>query len=184
MLSKIFITDLAETRKISEDQKPTFCNAWISIVDPEDENDIKQIEKNFKKQNILYYYDFFYDISDEGINAYIPKKWLKRMPEKKHLIPLISFIQKLITDEKDYYLGINCYAGISRSSAIAVTALFLAGKFPQKALDYVLSARPIAWPNSRILRLISEILKKPELYETFKKWKESQKEKIYIPLFK
>jgi len=68
-------------------------------------------------------------------------------------------------------LGGNCFAGISRSSALAIIALVMSGKTIDNALDYVLAIRPEAWPNLRMLDLASRILGK-DIKTHIKKWKD------------
>jgi predicted protein tyrosine phosphatase len=182
MITQVVVTDLSTAEKISQGKKETSCNSWISTVDPEDQDKINQMKKGFESQKILYYFDFFYDISDEDLKEpNNPKKWIKNMPQEKHLIPIIRFIKTLVNSEKVYQLGINCFAGISRSTALAIVALVLSGKSPSIALEYVLSIRPFAWPNLRILRLVSEMLDQPELYKYVKNWKTNQEGKLYTP---
>lgn len=182
MINQILVTNLEEAEKIARGKTQTSCNAWISTVDPEDFDIIKQMEKGFEFQKTLYYYDFFYDISDEDLKEpNNPKKWIKNIPQEKHLIPIIRFIKTLVNSEKNYQLGINCYAGISRSSALAIIALVLSGKTPYMALEYVLSIRPFAWPNLRILKIASKLLGHPELHKCVKDWKTNQEGKLYTP---
>jgi predicted protein tyrosine phosphatase len=55
---------------------------------------------------------------------------------------------------------IHCHAGISRSSAVALTvcAMLLGARKEKEALAYVLEARPLAVPNRWIVELADEAL--------------------------
>lgn len=155
MIEKIFVTDLKNTIKYSYRNSNEY-NAWISALDPEHKGKVNILRKNFAEKDVLYYNNFFYDWSDEDGPQW---KHLKNGAVKKeHVQNYIKFLKSLVDSNYEYNLGVNCFAGISRSTALAIIALVMSGKMPQMALDYVLSIRPEAWPNLRILNFASEIL--------------------------
>ena len=64
--------------------------------------------------------------------------------------------------------------------AVGIIALVMMGKTVENALSYVLSIRPQAWPNLRMLRFASNTLGQ-DLCTPVKKWKEENETSIYIP---
>ena len=84
-------------------------------------------------------------------------------------------------DDKPHHLGINCFAGISRSTAVGIIALVMSGRTVEQALNEVLKVRQIAWPNIRILGFASEILGK-DLKTPVANWKKNSLEDgIFLP---
>lgn len=55
-------------------------------------------------------------------------------------------------------LLIHCFAGLSRSPAVAWGVLVHLGLSPETALARVLRARPQAWPNTLVLHHFDEVL--------------------------
>ena len=79
-----------------------------------------------------------------------------------------------------YDLGINCFAGVSRSTAIGIIAWFMQGKTPKEALEQILKVRYQAWPNLRILRFASDRLGQ-DLVQPVKIWKMQEGSYIFQP---
>jgi predicted protein tyrosine phosphatase len=169
MINQVKITNLHDAERYSFSGDHDY-DIWISAVDSCERRKVARMRKNFDFKNIKFCSQFFADWSEEdGI------KWdhLKDdAPTEKHISKFISFLKPLAEDNKVHNLGVNCFAGISRSSALAIIALVMSGKTPQMALEYVLAIRPIAWPNLRILRLGSEILN-VDMVSVVKNWKEN-----------
>jgi predicted protein tyrosine phosphatase len=179
MINKIKITNLAEAESYSFNKNNTEYDVWISVVGQEDRKQINRMRKNFAEKNVKFFHQFFADWSDEdGI------QWghLEReAPQKQHVQNIITFLKSFTEDDKPHHLGINCFAGISRSTAVGIIALVMSGRSVDEALNEVLKVRQIAWPNIRILGFASEILGK-DLKTPVVKWKKSSLEDgIFLP---
>lgn len=167
MINEIKITDLskAESHSFSYDTK---YDVWISAVDKQDKRKTDRMKKNFSAKGVSYYVQHFYDWSDEDGDQW--KHLEPEGPQEKHVKNFINFLSPFVNDDKIHNLGVNCFAGISRSSALAIIALVMSGKTIDNALDYVLAVRPEAWPNLRILNFASKILGK-DIKTHVKNWK-------------
>lgn len=178
MLNKLQITDLSKAKSYAFGSQADY-NAWISTVDEEDEFAIKRMKRLFEKKGIIHLAQYFYDWSDEDPEPYIQKNLESQGPQKTHVQTIITFLKQIIESPKVYNLGINCFAGVSRSTAIGIIALVLSGKTPKMALDYILTIRPQSWPNLRILRFASEILGQ-DLLGPVKDWKQQNRTIFYL----
>lgn len=167
MINKIKITDLATAENYSFGPRNDF-DVWVSAVDIADKRKINRMKQNFNKKGIESCAQFFYDWSDEDNHSW--SYLAPEGPQKQHVQNIIAFLTPFVKDNIVHNLGINCFAGISRSTAIAITALVMSGKTVGEALTYVLKIRPEAWPNLRILGFASEILGK-DLKTPIAKWK-------------
>lgn len=158
MINKIKITNLHDAESYSFSKNNNDFDIWISVVGEEDRKQINRMRKNFQEKNVKYFHQFFADWSDEdGI------EWghlISQAPEKRHIQNIITFLKPYTEDEKAHTLGINCFAGISRSTAVGMIALVMSGRTVEEALTELLKTRPEAWPNIRILGFASEILEK------------------------
>ena len=168
MINSIIITDLSTA--VSSSFKVIEQNVWISAVDEADEKKIRMMRKNFCKKMIPYFAQFFYDWSDEDVDVYIQKNIEEQGPKEQHVNNIISFLQPIVESDKVYNLGVNCFAGVSRSTAIGIIAWAMQGKSPSEALDEIIKVRHQAWPNLRILRFASVRLG-VDLVEPIKNWK-------------
>lgn len=180
MINKISIFDLSGA--ISQSYKDGGYNAWITTVDEEDRHRSKKIKKNFTIKNPRFksLFQFFYDWSDEDNDAFILQNLETMGPSKQNVENIISFIKdELVNSPVVYNLGINCFAGISRSTAVGIIAWALSGKTTGEAFDSILEVRPQAWPNLRILKFADEILN-TDMFNVVKHWK-SGNNGIYIP---
>jgi len=173
MINSVTITDLSTA--VSNSFKVIEQNAWISTVDQVDEKKIRMMRKNFCKKMIPYFAQYFYDWSDEDDDVYIQKNIEEQGPREQHVNNIISFLQSIVESNKVYHLGVNCFAGVSRSTAIGIIAWVIQGKSPQEALDEIIKVRSMAWPNLRILRFASERLK-VDLLQPVKDWKKINNE--------
>jgi predicted protein tyrosine phosphatase len=176
MINSIVITNLADA--VSASFKEGKENAWISAVDEADRNKIRIIQKNFSKQKKSHFVQYFHDWSDEDDDVYIQRHLDELGPREQHVNSIISFLQPIVESNKVYHLGVNCYAGVSRSTAIGIIAWVIQGKSPQEALDEIIKIRPTAWPNLRILRFASERLE-IDLVNPVKEWKQLNNNGIY-----
>jgi predicted protein tyrosine phosphatase len=178
MINSIIITDLSKA--VSTSFKDCIQNAWISTVDEADRNKVRMMNRNFKTKNILHFAQYFYDWSDEDQEPFIQKNIEEQGPRLQHVNNIISFLHPIVESDKIYNLGINCFAGVSRSTAIGIIAWVIQGKSPQEALDEIIKIRYQAWPNLRILRFASDILGK-DLVQPVKTWKVQEGSYIFEP---
>jgi predicted protein tyrosine phosphatase len=168
MINSVIITDLSTA--VSTSFKEGKENVWISAVDEADQKKIRMMKKNFSQKQIPHFAQYFYDWSDEDDDVYIQKHIEELGPREQHVNNIISFLQPIVDSPKIYNLGVNCFAGVSRSTAIGIIAWVLQGKTPQEALDEIVKVRHQAWPNLRILRFASKRLG-VDLTEPIKNWK-------------
>lgn len=101
----------------------------------------------------------FEDIVDENWNY--PSAWCG--PEEKHVAQIIKFaceIEERLKKGQKVVCAINCYAGISRSTAVAYVVLnVLMGMGKEKTcFDEVLRVRDCAVPNPIIAKLADGLL--------------------------
>jgi hypothetical protein len=176
MINSVIITDL-ETA-VSSSFKEIEQNAWISAVDEADRNKIRMMKNNFAKRGKSHFVQYFLDWSDEDDDIFIINNLEKEGPSEQHVNNIISFIQPLVDSDKVFNLGVNCFAGVSRSTAIGIIAWVIQGKTPKEALDEIIKVRYQAWPNLRILRFASERLGQ-DLITPVKEWKKIESKNIY-----
>jgi hypothetical protein len=175
MIASVKITDLSDA--VSASFKEIKQNAWVSTVDEEDRNKIRIIRKNFSRRGIPFFSQFFFDWSDEDQDVYIQKNIEEQGPREQHVNNIISFLQPIVESDKVYNIGVNCFAGVSRSTAIGIIAWVMQGKTPHEALEEIIKVRKQAWPNLRMLRFASKRLEK-DLTAPVLEWK-SQNNGIY-----
>jgi hypothetical protein len=181
MINKITIHELSDATRISYKENSLGYNAWISAVDEEDRHKISRLKKNFYtgNSNFKYFVQFFYDWSDEDYDNFILQNIEEMGPRKSQIQNIITFIkEELVNSPVAYNLGINCFAGISRSTAIGIIAWVLSGYSPEDSLKMILQVRPFAHPNLRILKFASEITG-IDIKNPVKNWLDSTKNKIY-----
>lgn len=176
MINSVTITDLSTA--VSSSFKEGRENVWISVVDEADQKKIRMMKRNFSKRQIPHFAQYFYDWSDEDDDSYIQKNIEELGPREQHVNNIISFLQPIVESDKVYNLGVNCFAGVSRSTAIGIIGWSMQGKIPQEALDQIIKVRPMAWPNLRILRFASDILR-IDLVNPVKEWKKLNNDGIY-----
>lgn len=155
MINKVKITDLSDAESYAYGPNNDF-DVWISAVDPVDKRKMNRMKELLAKKGVKHFYQLFSDWSDEdGL------QWATLQmdaPESRHIQNIITFIKPFVEDDKVHNVGINCFAGISRSSAIALIVLTMSGKTIKEAIDYVMKVRFQAWPNLRMLALATDIL--------------------------
>jgi predicted protein tyrosine phosphatase len=178
MIDSITITDLSDA--VSASFKESKQNAWISAVDEEDRNKIRMMKSNFAKRSVPHFAQYFFDWSDEDNEPYIQKNIEEQGPQEQHVNNIISFLQPIVGSNKVYNLGVNCFAGVSRSTAIGMIAWVVQGKSPIEALEEIIKVRYQAWPNLRMLRFASKRLNQ-DLVTPVKQWKEHQGGNLYVP---
>ena len=158
MINKLIITDLSDAEGYSFNKNNRNFDVWVSVVDEADKRKVNRMKNNFREKNVKHFAQFFYDWSDEDGIAWGHLQ--QDAPQLYHVQNIITFLKPFAEDDKPHHLGVNCFAGISRSTAVGIIALVLSGRTPQEALTELLKARPEAWPNIRILGFASEILGK------------------------
>lgn len=170
MINKIKITDLSDAESYSFNPHHKDYDVWISVVGDEDRKKINRMRKNFQEKGVKFFHQFFADWSDEdGI------QWghlMQDAPQLRHIQNIITFLKPYAEDDKPHHLGVNCFAGISRSTAVGIIALVMAGRTIEQALTEILKVRIVAWPNLRILKFASEILN-IDVHTHVKKWKDN-----------
>jgi predicted protein tyrosine phosphatase len=180
MINKIQITDLHKAESYAFGGKNDY-DVWVSAIDEQDKHKMERMKKLLFNKGVKHFYQLFYDWSDEDKDIFIQKNIETAGPQKHHIENIINFLKTFVDDDKVHNLGVNCFAGVSRSTAIGIIASVMSGKTPKMALDYIVSIRYQAWPNLRILRFASEILGQ-DLVNPVKEWKQIIPENgIYIP---
>ena len=180
MIHKVKITDLSDAESYSFNKNNKDYDVWISVVDEADRRKVSRMRRNFAEKGVRSFAQFFYDWSDEDNHIWAHLK--EDGPQKHHVEKIISFIRPFANDDKPHRLGVNCFAGISRSTAVGIIALVLSERTPEQALMEILKNRPEAWPNLRILRFASEILG-TDVHTPVEKWKEqlTNSKELFIP---
>ena len=95
----------------------------------------------------------FHDTEDDGDP-------LDHLPELWHLEQVARFLADLPTQAPDFSLHVHCYAGVSRSTAVAsfVLASLTSKLTDAQIVRQVLAARPQAVPNQLLLKHADELL--------------------------
>ncbi len=127
----------------------------------------------------------------EAVISIIEPEHVPRMPQDDHLVIAVHDIDQPVPGMRmadhgdverildfargltDVPIFIHCYAGISRSTATALTILAdrLGPGSEEEALDLVLGIRPIAVPNRHIVKLADDVLgRRNRLYDVFDQW--------------
>jgi hypothetical protein len=178
MIKSVKITSLREASSMPY-KSDVIQNVWISVVDPECDIDAKKLGQRFSKLGIKHFYQIFRDWSDEdrGPN-YSIEDIETHGPKISHINNIISFLEPIVTSDVEYHLGVNCFAGVSRSTAVGMIAWIMQGNTPKEALDKILAVRSCAWPNLRILRLASPRLE-VDAMGPVKEWMKEQETKLY-----
>jgi predicted protein tyrosine phosphatase len=180
MIASVIITNLSEA-KHKPYKENLQQNVWITTTDPEDETTVKKLKQRFSAAKVKHFSQFFRDYSDEDTETYIQSRLELEGPQERHINNIISFLEPLVTSATPYHLGVNCYAGISRSTAVGIIAWVLQGKSPEEALQSILEVRPEAWPNLRMLRLASARLGK-NIMTAIADWKAQETKKgLFVP---
>ena len=156
MINKVKITNLADAESYSFNKNKTEYDVWISVIGQEEKKRITRMKRNFKEKNVKFFSQFFADWSNEDGIAWGHLE--HEAPQLQHIQNIITFLKLFAEDHKPHNLGVNCFAGISRSTAIGITALVMAGRTVDEALTEIVKDRPEAWPNLRILGFASDIL--------------------------
>lgn len=134
---------------------PDFVEApvthFVSLIDPDEINTFLQPPKKTRHRLQLVFHDL------DDIEMILPRYARYSAPTEDHVSSLVEFGRKMAPLE-DWGLLTHCEAGISRSSAAAITMLVSAGYSPQVAFGLVRKVCPMMLPNRRILRIADGIL--------------------------
>ena len=77
------------------------------------------------------------------------------LPERRHVETIVAFLRDWSADDS---LMVHCFAGVSRSSAVALIAHFLQSGDALASALALRAAAPHAWPNRRIVALADAVL--------------------------
>lgn len=106
---------------------------------------------------------FWFDDVPEGYND---------GPERKDIDEIIAHVKEkdLLNPEKKVL--VHCFAGISRSTATAISLLVMRGWKIDSAINHIHIQRPHMWPNELVLKHFDDALDlKGELTKAVEKWK-------------
>jgi predicted protein tyrosine phosphatase len=139
----------------SRTKVPSYVEApvthFVSLIDPDEVNTFLQPPLGTRHRLLLVFHDL------DDIEMILPKYARYVAPKESHVAALIDFGRKMAPLD-DWGLLTHCEAGISRSSAAAITMVVAAGYSPQIAFGMVRRACPNMLPNRRILRMADDIL--------------------------
>ena len=134
---------------------PDFVEApvthFVSLIDPDEVDTFLQPPRQTRHRLQLVFHDL------DDIEIQLPKYSKYKAPERRHVEALVDFGRSMAPLD-DWGLLTHCEAGISRSSAAAITMLVAAGYPPPLAFGLVRRACPQMLPNRRILRMADGIL--------------------------
>lgn len=124
---------------------------FVSLIDPDElETELHPPASAQRRLKLV-----FNDLDDIEVKLPMFKRY--KAPTTEHVAELVEF-GKTMADLDDWGLLTHCEAGISRSTAAAITIVTAAGYPPQTAFEMVNSACPEMLPNRRILRLADELM--------------------------
>lgn len=134
---------------------PDFVEApvthFVSLIDPDEINTFLQPPRQTLQRLQLVFHDL------DDIEMTLPRYAKYSAPTERHVLSLVEFGKKM-APLNDWGLLTHCEAGISRSSAAAITLLVSAGYAPQVAFGLVRKVCPQMLPNRRILRIADGLL--------------------------
>lgn len=175
MITTVKITHLEGALQMAQSDDQNYT-AWITTVDPEDERECYTIKRLLGRRLVPHFHRFFRDYEDGeiGVDEHGPK-----IEDVSHIV---EFLKTLKNEYKEHNLGINCRAGIARSTAIGMIAWMVQGYQPEIALEKILLVQRFAFPNTRILRIYDEIAG-TDSFDVVMKWRrEMSKGGIIIPI--
>lgn len=179
MIASIIVTDLRRATDVPY-KKDMVQNAWLTTVDPEDKVKVEKLKERLRRRGVVCFAQYFRDWSDEDPEPFIKNNIDEQGPREQHVNNIISFMDPLVSADSIYHLGINCFAGVSRSTALSIIVWVMQGKTPKEALRATLDVRPQAWPNLRMLGFASKRLG-VDIATPVKEWKDELASIIYVP---
>lgn len=124
---------------------------FVSLIDPDEINTFLQPPRQTRQRLQLVFHDL------DDIEMTLPRYSRFSAPTENHIVSLVEFGRQM-APLNDWGLLTHCEAGISRSSAAAITLLVAAGYPPQVAFGLVRKVCPQMLPNRRILRIADGLL--------------------------
>jgi len=124
---------------------------FVSLVDPDELDAIQLRPRSTRHQLQLVFSDL------DDIEVTLPRFAKYTAPHEDHMARIVEFGRHLDTIE-DWGLLAHCEAGISRSTAAAITMLTAVGYRPQTAFGIVRRICPEMLPNRRMLRMADELM--------------------------
>lgn len=124
---------------------------FVSLVDPDETGAMEHRPPTAQHKIQLVFSDL------DDIEIKLPQFAKYEPPTIAHVEELVAFGKSLDT-LPDWGLLAHCEAGISRSTAAAITMLTAAGYKPQTAFQIVRRVCPDMLPNRRILRFADRCL--------------------------
>ena len=124
---------------------------FVSLIDPDETATTLQPPHSTERQLRLV----FNDLDDIEMNLSNFARYCP--PQEDDVVELVEF-GKALSPLIDWGLLASCEAGISRSTAAAITILTSAGYRPQTAFGVVRRICPEMLPNRRILRIADHLL--------------------------
>ena len=115
--------------------------------------DINSPVRSFGPHHLMMYMTDIVELPEWATSPYLHSTKRPVLPSKQHLSMAFKFTRDL-TDQDD--LLIHCWAGKSRSAAIAIGVLIQHGMAPEDAFDHIASIRPQMIPNHLVIRLIDD----------------------------
>jgi len=177
MIIDIDVLSLSKATQIINGIQDTKHNAWITTVDKEDKPDIDILYRRNQSRKIPHCIRFFEDVYEEST---LFKYNQQGGPTQEDIDVIVVFIKNLISSKNTYNLGINCYAGVSRSSAVSLIARILNGEEAIDAISNAYKNNFQMWPNMRILRLAEKYIGK-DLTREVEKWKKQHENELALP---
>jgi predicted protein tyrosine phosphatase len=125
---------------------------FVSLIDPDERETPLQAPKSTTHTLRL----IFNDLDD--IEKTLPMFARYSSPDENDVARLVAFGHAM-ESLPDWGLLVHCEAGISRSTASAITIITAAGYHPAIAFGMVRRACPAMLPNRRMLRMADDLLK-------------------------
>jgi predicted protein tyrosine phosphatase len=170
MIASVKIMEMSKALHVPY-KEPIEQTVWITTIDPEDKTRADKLHNKFSRRGVKHFSQFFRDWSDEDEEQYIKDRLEFEGPREQHINNIISFLDPFVASSAPHHLGVNCFAGMSRSTAIGIIAWVMQGKAPKEALRSILDVRPVAWPNLRMLKFASNRLG-VDIFTPVKEWKD------------
>ncbi len=184
MLNSVIITDLTKAVKMSY-KSILDQNLWVTAIDPVEDEKVLRMHNRMRRQGAGCHREIFFDWCDSDPDPYVVANIETMGPQQEHINRIVTVLHTYITGTQQIDLGVNCYAGVSRSTAIGMIAWCIAGKDPEDALKRILTVRYQAWPNLRMLKLADNKLRDlgydSHMYDYVLEWKKGQRMGLWIP---
>lgn len=142
----------------------TWATKTVSLMDPD-----SVITKGFilstrgNKQHLKVYCHDIIDETDKNKENPV-------IPNENHVDQILNFTNDLTNNDR---LLIHCHAGVSRSTATAISVLVQHGLTPHESIERVFHIRPIMWPNEKIIEVADKLLNQNgKLISALEEWQD------------